>query len=162
MSIAVRIEVKDGGVLAALAQLALEDNTKRDLLDMIGINEAENTRLRFSDQVGPDGQPWKPSIRAQKQGGDTLRDTGRLMNSITHRTGSDYVEVGTNVPYAAMMHEGGEIHALGGGYLKFQVAGAWVQKRSVTIPGRPFLGLDAEGEQEVIGLIDQFLKTRLQ
>ena len=162
MSIAVQIQVKDEGVLAVLGRLALDNDTKHELLGLIGINESENTRLRFSDQQGPDGVPWEPSLRVKLHGGDTLRDTGRLMNSITHRTGDTYVEVGTNVAYAAMMHGGGEIHALGGGYLKFQVAGAWVQKRSVTIPGRPFLGLDAEGEQEVIGLIDQFLKTRLQ
>ena len=160
--IAVRVQVKDEGVLAALSRLHMDNDDKRELLDMIGIGEAENTRLRFVDQHAPDGQPWTPSIRATKQGGDTLRDTGRLMNSITHRVGGDYVEVGTNVFYAAMMHEGGTIHALGSGYLKFQIAGAWAQKRSVTIPARPFLGLDADGEQEVIDLIDQFLRTRLQ
>ena len=162
MSIAVQIQVKDEGVLAVLGRLALDNDTKHELLDLIGINESENTRLRFSDQQGPDGVPWEPSLRVKLHGGDTLRDTGRLMNSITHRVGGDYVEVGTNVFYAAMMHEGGTIHALGGGYLKFQVAGAWAQKRSVTIPARPFLGLDADGEQEVIDLIDQFLRTRLQ
>ena len=160
--IATRVQVKDEGVLAALSRLSMDNDDKRELLDMIGIGEAENTRLRFVDQRAPDGQPWTPSLRAIKQGGDTLRDTGRLMNSITHRVGGDYVEVGTNVFYAAMMHEGCTIHALGGGYLKFQVAGAWAQKRSVTIPARPFLGLDADGEQEVIDLIDQFLRTRLQ
>jgi phage gpG-like protein len=161
VSIEARVEIKDEGVLAALSRLALEGSGKRELLDLIGIGEAENTRLRFVDQKGPNGQAWTPSIRAKTQGGDTLRDTGRLLNSITHVTSADYVEVGTNVLYAAMMHEGGTINATGGGYLKFKIGNRWSSKKSVTIPARPFLGLDSEGEQEVIGLIDQFLKTRI-
>ncbi len=160
MSIAVQITVKDEGVLAALSRLAMTPENKSALLDEIGISLAENTRLRFGDQTSPEGQAWKPSIRAQKQGGETLRDTGRLMNSITHRVSSDSVEVGTKVAYAAMMHFGGTIRATGGGYLKFRIGNAWVQKRSVTIPARPFLGLDAADTQEVISLIDHFLKAR--
>lgn len=162
MSIGAQVQIKDEGVLVALSRLALEGSGKRELLDLIGIGEAENTRLRFVDQKGPDGVAWIPSIRAKTQGGDTLRDTGRLMNSITHRTADDFVEVGTNVLYAAMMHGGGTIKATGGGYLKFKIGNRWSQKKSVTIPARPFLGLDSDGEQEVIGLIDQFLKTRIQ
>lgn len=162
MSVGVQIQINDTGVLAALNRLMLEGSEKRDLLDMIGIGEAENTRMRFIDQEGPDGTPWKPSLRVIRDGGETLRDTGRLMNSVTHRVGSDHVEVGTNVSYAAVMHAGATIHATGGGYLKFRVGGAWVQKRSVTIPARPILGLSPEGEQEVISLIDHFLQTRLQ
>lgn len=161
MSVAIQIEMQDGGVLAALSRLAMADNTKRDLLDLIGITEAENTRLRFVDQRGPDGQPWEQSIRVKKQGGQTLRDTGRLMNSITHKTGNDLVEVGTNVMYAAMMHYGGAITATGGGYLKFRIAGAWMQKRSVTIPPRPFLGLDANSELQIIDVINQFMQLRM-
>ena len=161
MSIAVQIQVKDEGVLAVLGRLALDNDTKHELLDLIGINESENTRLRFSDQQGPDGVPWEPSLRVKLNGGDTLRDTGRLMNSITHRTGDTYVEIGTNVDYAAMMHGGGTIHATGGGYLKFNIGGAWASKRSVTIPARPFLGLDDEGETEVIDLIDEFIRTKV-
>lgn len=162
MSIAVQIQVKDGGVLAALTRLALEGPEKQDLLDQIGIGNAEDTRLRFSDQTGPDGQAWTPSIRAKTQGGQTLRDTGRLANSITHRTSADYVEVGTDVFYAAMMHEGGTISATGGGYLKFKVGNRWANKKSVTIPARPFLGLDSDGEQEIISIIDQFLEVKFQ
>lgn len=163
MSIAVSIQVKSDSVLEVLSRLTLDNDTKHELLDLIGINESENTRLRFHDQQGPDGTPWEPSLRVKLNGGDTLRDTGRLMNSITHRTGSDQVEIGTNVLYAAMMHGGGTIRATGDGYLKFRVApGVWASKKSVTIPGRPFLGLDEDGgEKEVIDLIDEFLRTKV-
>lgn len=162
MSIATRVEVKDEKVLAALSRLALESDGRRSLLDQIGAGEADNTRLRFTDQAGPDGTPWTPSIRARTQGGETLRDTGRLMNSITHLTTPDYTEVGTNVMYAAMMHGGGTIQAVGGGYLKFRIGAAWIQKKSVTIPARPFLGLDSDGETEIIDIIDRFMRSRVQ
>lgn len=162
MSIAIRVEVKDEKVLSALSRLSLQSDGRRDLLARIGAGEADNTRLRFSDQAGPDGTPWEPSIRAMTQGGETLRDTGRLMNSITYVTNDDSVEVGTNVMYAAMMHGGGTIRAVGSGYLKFKIGPAWVQKKSVTIPARPFLGLDSEGETEIIGIIDQFMRSRIE
>ena len=162
MSIATRVEVKDEKVLAALSRLSLQSDGRRDLLDQIGAGEADNTRLRFSDQAGPDGAPWEPSIRAMTQGGQTLRDTGRLMNSITHVTNDDSVEVGTNILYAAMMHGGGTVQAVGGGYLKFKIGPAWIQKKSVTIPARPFLGLDSEGETEIINIIDQFMRSKIE
>lgn len=162
MSIATRVEVKDEKVLSALSRLSLQSDGRRALLDQIGASEADNTRLRFSDQAAPDGTPWEPSIRAKTQGGETLRDTGRLANSITHVTGDDSVEVGTNVMYAAMMHDGGTVQAVGGGYLKFRIGPAWIQKKSVTIPARPFLGLDSEGETEIIGIIDQFMRSKIE
>ena len=52
MSVGVQIQINDTGVLAALNRLMLEGSEKRDLLDMIGIGEAENTRMRFIDQEG--------------------------------------------------------------------------------------------------------------
>ena len=43
---------------------------------------------------------------------------------------------------------------------KHYVGSAWY-RRSVTIPARPFLGLDDEGETEVIDLIDEFIRTKV-
>ena len=62
MSIAVQVEVKSGSVLAALSRLSLEPDGRRELLDMIGAGEADNTRLRFSDQTGPDGRSSCPPV----------------------------------------------------------------------------------------------------
>ena len=160
--IPVQIQVTDGKVLAALAALALEQDDKSALLGQIGANEAENTRLRFSDQHGPDGQAWVPSIRAKAQGGETLRDTGRLMGSITYAVNGDSVEIGTNTVYAKMMHYGGTIRAVGGGYLTFKIAGQWAKKREVTIKGRPFLGIDEDGKTEIVDIIERFIGTKLQ
>ena len=160
-SLAVRITPQTDTVLGALSALALDNDDKYDLLDAIGLTVAENTRLRFLDGVDPDGNPWEPSVRAKVQGGETLRDTGVLMNSITHQVGNDFVEVGTNVPYAIPLHFGATIRAVGGGYLKFNIPGVgWVQKREVVLPARPILGINEEDQIEVATLINNFLKVQ--
>lgn len=160
MSLGVRINIPDdSAVLSALSQLALSGSDKTALLDEIGINLVENARLRFIDQTDPDGNPWKQSARAAAQGGETLRDTGRLMNSITHSVGSDFVEYGTNVAYAMPLHFGAEIRAVNAPYLKFKIAGRWANVKEVTLPARPFIGLSTEDEQLVVDIIETFLSS---
>lgn len=159
--IAVRVGIKQDSVLAALGRLSLEGNDKVDLLDEIGISVAEDTRLRFTDGVDPEGEPWIPSLRATLQGGETLRDTGRLMNSITHVTSANAVEVGTNVPYALPLHFGVTIHAVNGPYLRFKVpGGGWARKSEVTIPARPFLGINDEDAARIADVIQHFLDVK--
>lgn len=63
-------------------------------------------QMRFRTQVGTDGERWLPSRRAEKEGGQTLRDSNRLFRSLTRRSGPDYAEAGTNVVYAAAHHFG--------------------------------------------------------
>lgn len=161
MSIGVRIKINpDSGVLSALTKLALNSGDKTALLDEIGINLAENARLRFVDQVDPEGQPWKPSLRAKAQSGETLRDTGRLMASITHAVSGNSVEYGTNVFYAPYLHFGAHIKAVAKPYLVFKVPdGGWISKKDVTLPARPFLGLSSEDEQLVVDIIGNFLRV---
>jgi len=158
MSIAVRAIVKPGTVLEAMTKLGLAPGDKRDLLDQIGIGLAENTRLRFSDGVSPDGEAWVQSLRAKLQGGETMRDTGALMNSISHFVGTDFVEVGTNIPYGPWLHFGAVIQAKNGEYLRFRVpGGAWASKREVTLPARPWLGISEDDEEEIVDIITAFL-----
>lgn len=163
MSIGVRITTTDGRALAAMAQLMMTAENKTRLFDEIGASLAESARMRFIDQAGPDGQPWQPSVRAQLQGGETLRDKGTLMNSITHVVLPDGVEYGTNVPYAGPLHFGAAIRAVNGHFLRFKIpGGGWVSKKAVTLPARPFLGLNDEDEQTVSGIITTFLQAGMQ
>lgn len=162
MSVGIRITVNDdSSVLSALNKLALDRDDKAALLNEIGINLVENARLRFSEQVTPNGSPWQPSLRALNQGGDTLRDTGVLLASLTHTVLAEGVEYGTNVHYAATMHFGDTIQASGSQYLTFRVpGGGWAKKKEVTIPARPFLGLDMDDEQMVVDIIGNFLRVQ--
>ena len=111
-----------------------------------------STQRRFETGTAPDGSAWPASFRAGLVGGRTLVDTGRLVQSITHNAQDDGVQVGTNVLYAAIHQFGGVISAVSAKALSFLIGDRRVFARQVTIPARPFLGLDREDEDE-IGLI---------
>jgi phage virion morphogenesis protein len=74
----------------------------------IGAALRDSTLLRFVMQQDPYGRQWTPlsprTIEERRKGGGVgvqiLRDTGRLMNSITFNSGDDYAEIGTVVQYA--------------------------------------------------------------
>lgn len=160
MGLSVRVGIKEDKILEALARLVLDPDDTHDVLDSIGFALSESTRLRFIDQESPDGVPWVPSLRAIAQNGETLRDTGVLMNSITHLVQGDTVEIGTNVPYAVPLQEGALIRAKNGPYLTFRTPLGWAKKASVTLPSRPYIGISDEDATEVIDIINAFLATR--
>jgi phage virion morphogenesis protein len=120
------IQIDDRQVAKALEALLVRGDNLTPVHDDIGKAMVDKTQLRFESGQGPDGSPWPPSIRALAEGGLTLVDTGRLKQSMTHFADQGGVAWGTNVVYAA-------IHQLGG---RAGRAG------SVSLPARPFLGLD--------------------
>ena len=88
------------------------------------------------------GRPvrWKPSARAKMTGGKTLLKTARLLRSITMDVSGKTLTVGTNVKYARILHEGGDITPKTAKALKANIPGVgWRTMKKVTIPARPFL-----------------------
>lgn len=74
----------------------------------------------FVNQRGPRGEAWPPLkfSRPGSDGGDVpLRDTGRLMASITASSNGDTIQVGTNRGQARLMHFGGVVRPVKGKYL---------------------------------------------
>lgn len=136
---------------------------KHAMFDEIGAYGVSSTQMRFVDQTGVDGNPWKQSWRAKLQGraelqnGQTQRDTGRLMNSMTHNALNIGVEWGTNVEYAITLHFGAHILPKTGQYLVFNVAGNWRKVKEVNIPSRTFLGINAEDDEEILNIIGRHL-----
>ncbi|MFH1035259.1 MAG: hypothetical protein V1806_12190 [Pseudomonadota bacterium] len=59
-------------------------------------------------------------------------------------------ELYSDLPYAGVQEYGASIQALRAKYLKFQVAGHWVQVRRVTVPARPFLAPGARAAAEAL------------
>lgn len=137
--------------------------------DIAGQLEKE-TQYRFSESSrGPSGQAWKPSARALKTGGKTLRDTGRLLNSITSESDATSARVGTNVDYAAIHQFGGKIKKAAriqtlyvsrvraeNGDWRFVKSGRATFKYDVNVgehdinmPARPFIGL-SQGDNMMI------------
>ncbi len=148
---------------AALARIHASGERPRPVLDQIGRYLKASTERRFRRQVGPEGSPWPPSIRARVQGGETLTDTRRLRRSIVHRADDREVVVGTNVEYAAVHQYGAEIEAKRAPRLRFRLPGAgWVSPRRVRIPARPFLGLDDHDEGAIERIVGRYLGAAAQ
>jgi phage gpG-like protein len=104
---------------------------------------------RFATATDPKGQPWKPSLRAQLEAGQTLSDTGRLRRSFSVRAAGPWgFTIGTNVRYAAPHQFGATIVPKQARYLRFRLAGGrgkrkggkgrWVATTQVRLPARPF------------------------
>lgn len=116
------------------------------VLDEIGGHLVQSVQERFESGTGPDGERWKPSIRALAQGGQTLVDSGRLRDSVTHKVEPGRVVVGSNLIYAAIHQEGGR-------------AG---RNLSVDLPARPYLGISAGDEIEMGRILDDHLSGAVQ
>lgn len=152
------ISIKADGespIMAVLTKLAGFD--KSAMFDEIGSELVTSTQLRFHDQHDVEGNPWKQSWRAKMQGGQTLRDTGRLMNSMTHNVLPNGVEVGTNVEYAHALHFGANILPKTAQYLVFNVLGNWRKVKEVNIEARPFLGINADDERMILDIIEEHI-----
>lgn len=135
-----------GGLLARFGDLT-------PLMERFGIVLETSTIERFDNERAPDGTPWLPSLRAKATGGKTLTDTARLKQSVRFIASPDQVEIGTNVIYARVHQEGATIRAKGDGRLKFRLAGGlgFRSPRQVVIPARPFLGVSADDQEELLG-----------
>lgn len=142
VGVRVGIEIDDAELRAAIGRLVSRLSNPAPVLDNVGRRLVASTIQRFERQQAPDGTPWKPSQRAEAEGGVTLTDTARLRQSITHRVSGDAVEVGTNVVYGA-------IHQFGGR------AG---RGRSVMLPARPYLGVDAGDRRAILRIVRRALE----
>lgn len=150
----ITIEVRDNGVHEALQALASRTANMKPILQKIGEDIKERTKLRFSTSTGPDGQRWAPNARstieafiAKRRGygkrginkkGQALamskkpligesRDLSREFHVHADQTS---VTIGNTMLYSA-------IHQFGG------MAG---KGRKVKIPARPFLPIRDNGE----------------
>ena len=144
-------------------------------------------RFRQSLCTGP-FQPGQKkntlSRNAAKKGGQTLTDTARLRQSITHRADAAGVEVGSNVVYAAIHQFGGTIRKKAPKQtLEFdddtgrlisrkaaarrktgliRVVNAQIGAHSVTMPARPFLGISDQGRTSILDIVTRRLAEGLR
>lgn len=127
----------------------LQDAARRQAAaEEIGEMLVSSTRERFDEGIGPDGEKWKPSIRAKADGGQTLVDNAVLKNSIGYDASPNLVAVGTAVEYAAIHQFGGTIRPKKAKLLVFEGGGKKVAAPSVTMPARPFIGISEDDIEE--------------
>ncbi len=156
---------------ARLQALARRGQDMTPMLDNIGASLVASTQQRFEREEGPDGKAWTPLSKAtllNRLGGKRkaftkkgalrkpaarrlagfkiLQVSGLLRDSITHRASGTQVEVGTNKIYGGIHQRGGK-------------AG---RGRQVTIPARPYLGIDDSDDAEIGRIADDFIMEPFQ
>lgn len=151
------------------------------MMRAVGVVLVRNTEDRFDSSKAPDGTPWvalNPAYAAIKRGPRILVASGMLRRSITFAAGQNNVVIGSNRIYAAVHQFGGVIKAKTPNGLRFFLGGSGpnlpagkgkksnagvkieVKVMSVRIPARPYLGINATDERDVIETINGFM-TRI-
>ena len=176
----ITVDVEDESLRSALRRLTARVDDLKPVMDEIGSSLVASTIDRFERETDPDGKPWKPSRRAQREGGQTLTDKGRLRASITHRADRDGVDVGTNVVYAAIHQFGGTVkrqarrqtlafNKKGGGFASRKstrrrragfvaIAFAEIGAHEVDMPARPFLGVNEADRVSILNIVSRAIE----
>ncbi len=120
----------------------------------------ETASLRaFEQEKNPsNGEAWAPLSEVTKarrrNGSDTiLRDSAALFQSITSFADGDSASVGTNKVYARVQHFG----ALKGAFKSSPRSIPWGD-----IPARPFFGVGADDEDDILDTLASFLDDALK
>ena len=134
-------------IIRRLGDLYFDSAKMQKFSRMAGAEMVYQTEERFYNQHDLQRQPWLPSLRAIEDEGDTLRDTGRLMASLTYIALPDGVKWGTNVVYARMMHYGCK---------KAIFPHLWGD-----IPARPYMGMNDNDRASVLNIINRIMDVDL-
>ena len=134
-------------IVRRLGDLYFDSAKMQKFSRLVGGEMVYQTEERFANQHDLQRQPWLPSRRAIEQGGKTLRDTARLLSSLTWTALPDGVKWGTYVIYARMMHYGG---------LKSIFPHLWGD-----IEARPYMGMNESDNASVLNIINRIMSEGL-
>jgi len=144
----VHVEFDDQEIRRALQGLLAASGNMTEALSEIGEHLAESTLHRFETKSGPDGTRWddnSPVTIERKGRNDPLIHHGSLSEQIEARLlGNDTLAVGSTMEYAAMQQFGGT---------KAEFPHLWGD-----IPARPFIGISADDEDEILKIIAAYLR----
>ena len=127
-------------ILDRLNLLYFDDKKMQKFSRLAGAEMVRRTEERFYNQHDLNRSPWIPSQRAIADDGDTLRDKGSLLSSLTYIPMPDGVKWGTDVIYAKPMHYG-------------------IRERNVV--GRPYLGMNESDNAIITNIINRILEDDL-
>ena len=169
----IEVKLEDEAVQAAFTRLVQAGTQMKPLMQEIGEFLAETTKQRFQTSSAPDGSRWAPNTETTyvnllglykssfgKTGKITaagsrraagkkplIGETGALSTTINYRAGSDFVEIGSPMAYAAVQQFGAKKHSFTGGKTP------WAD-----IPARPFLGLSASDREGLLEISGAYLE----
>lgn len=148
--ISYKATIDDADMREKLAALISKMQRPEGFYKNVGEHLLSSVKDNFETETAPDGTRWKTlsqttrDLRSKKYGNaptTILRASGDLMNSINMQASDTDVRIGSSLIYAA-------IHQFGGD------AG---RGKKVTIPARPYLGLSAADEDEVVPIAEEWL-----
>ncbi|UAN47013.1 phage virion morphogenesis protein [Serratia sp. JSRIV001] len=142
-----------------LGKLIRSTTQRHDLMTALAGTLLDVVETNFQHEGRPKWMGWSPAYARQRGSGQILQKSGRLAASIRAAVTNDDATVGTNVRYARIHNEGGEIkHSAKSQNLYFKqykngsVSRQFVKKRNsnfvqsatvgaytVKMPARPFL-----------------------
>jgi phage gpG-like protein len=154
------VEITVNGLEAALSRLArLQEPLKGELLEGLGALGVSQTQRRLaSEKTSPQGAAWAPTAEGK---GALFRTGAHLYDTMQHVAGGDQVRWGTGWKYAPV-HQYGAVIKPKGKALVFTLGGKKVFARKVTIPARPFVGLSAANQLEMIKTAERFIERYVQ
>ena len=146
----IRIDLNTETLQQALVHLQRAGRELRPVFKDIGEELVKSTHRRFEDGIGPDGKKWALnsvlSTLEYKEGDRPLiGETNLLATEIHYAADDHHLVVGSDKEYAAMQQFGGK---------KADYPHLWGD-----IPARPFVGVSAADEQEVLDIVLDHLKT---
>lgn len=163
------VSLDDTAIKAAFDRLENGYANPQPFFEKIGAYGVRSTQERFISQSGPDGtewQAWNPAYAELRGPGSILTRSGALAQSLNFQAGLSEVRWGSPMVYAAVHQFGATIVPKNAPALKFQLADAdgrpfEVQVKSVTIPARPYLGLNEVDREEIIALAGDYTSELL-
>lgn len=170
----ITVEFKDEAVTAALQRVAASLTDLTPLMEEMGEVLAQSTTDRFAKGKGPDGEAWAAksavTIETYRRRGDTVSlrpligPSGALSRTIAWRAGADFVEVGSNMVYAATMQFGAERGAFGARMGRTKPTEKRPRSQDYfmpipwgDIPARPFLGLSEDDRGAIVAATEEWL-----
>jgi len=148
---------------ALLAIEGIANAPTGDLMEGIGRLVQGQTRRRItSEKTSPGGAAWQ----ANRARTSTLYKSGALSDSIDYQASAASVLVGSGLVYSRIHQYGGVIKPKNGSALKFWwVSGGFTNfaiVKSVTMPARPYLGLSADNQNEIVETTEDWLSRLVQ
>jgi len=145
-SLHIDVKYDDRKVRAALDRLAHAGGDLSDAFTEIGDHLIRSHQERFDAGVDPEGNQWEPlkpkTVEHKKKNADkVLIESGNLMGKLHYNAGSKQLEFGTNLIYGAT-------HQFG--------------RDDAGIPARPFLGISADDEHEILNIIEDHISSALK
>jgi phage gpG-like protein len=161
--VSISIDINLAPLRAGVEALREIGDQPRDVWDVIGRRWVDLTRERFAEGTAPDGTPWVPSLRAKATGGQTMVDQRHLEDSVTHEADDGGVSMGTAQQKAPALQFGATIKPKKAKALRFVVPGVGpVFARKVTIPPRPFIGMNQSYVDEFAALAASRLERKVE